>query len=70
MLWPGINRKQDIRHLQLLVMNGDSVRIRGGYASLVGSIKFAAKKKKLSTTGEVLNSNSDWRPTVNGNEYW
>ena len=36
-------------YLQLLVkeivLNGDSVRIKGGYASLAGAIKFTAKKK-------------------------
>jgi hypothetical protein len=59
-------------YLQLLVkeivLNGDSVRIKGGYASLAGAIKFAAKKKELSTSGEVLNSNSDWRPQVDSND--
>jgi len=58
-------------YLQLLVkeivLNGDSVRIKGGYASLAGAIKFTAQKKKLSTPGEVLNSNSDWRPLVDSN---
>lgn len=53
-------------YLQLLVkeivLNGNSVKIGGGYASLAGAIKFAAQKKKLSTPGEVLNFNSVWRP--------
>ena len=53
-------------YLQLLVkeivLDGDSVKIKGGYASLAGAIKFTAQKKKLSTPGEVLNSNSVWRP--------
>jgi hypothetical protein len=38
------------------------VRIKSGYASLAGAIKFTAKKKELSASGEVLNSNSSWRP--------
>lgn len=55
-------------YLQLLVkeivLNGDSVRIKGGYASLAGAIKFTAQKKKLSTSGEVLNFNEVWRPVA------
>ena len=51
-----------------IVLDGDSVRIKGGYAPLAGAIKFTAKKKKLSTPGEVLNSNSEWRPRVDSND--
>lgn len=70
----GYSKPFSKEYLQLLVkeivLNGNSVRIRGGYTSLAGAIKFAAKKKKLSTPGEVLNFNSGWRPKDNGNEYW
>ncbi|MDD2540634.1 MAG: recombinase family protein, partial [Desulfuromonadaceae bacterium] len=59
-------------YLQLLVkeivLNGDSVRIKGEYTSLAGAIKFTGKKKKLSTPGEVLNFNNDWRPRVDSND--
>lgn len=58
-------------YLQLLVkeivLNGDSVRIKGGNMSLVGAIKFTASKKKLSTPCEVLNFNKDWRPRDDSN---
>ena len=51
-----------------IVLDGDSVKIKGGYASLAGAMKFAAKKKELSTSGEVLNSNNVWRPRVDSND--
>jgi hypothetical protein len=31
------------------------------YASLAGAVRFAGKKKELSTPDEVLNSNEVWR---------
>jgi len=53
-------------YLQLLVkeivLDGDSVRIKGGYASLAGAIKFVAQKKETESPGEVLSFNNDWRP--------
>jgi len=50
-----------------IVLDGNRVKIKGGYGLLVGSVKLAAQKKKLSTPQEVLSFNKGWRPRDDSN---